>query len=504
MRHLLSRSMVFLIPLKRKRFSLEAYFFVKLFLFPICAVLSKKFTEKNFKRRRITNNMDYLDEDFYKELDKLILDSKTPDEIIKEKNINVKKYRKELTEFLTEFSSLCQKYELNITNRANFCQKLNKLVKELYSSKRSNENFLKNDYELVFLFCVFAYDHTYLMNNRKKITKSNIISFVELKDEVDTLIDLIKSRRVQKEKFALILKKLPKNINYKKTDKKVNEKEKKKILNIFMNYLGSNNLKDIVKDNIEHILKILHSNNNLEKLSPFFVFEVLKNHKNRISDRSFDFNINNLFKYNEYEIENDNGKNFKSYFNMCVMYSHLVDYYREFDYVDLDLCNYCFYSVSNLCNWFHSYFLEGDGAANNIINNEYFFYPMENIIYDCNIMYFENGLLDCLVYMDYENKDKGNINLTIPGEDNLSVYIYKNLSDNDCISFIENYAKKNIYETKELVKTVFDKIKLPPNIKDNNSEFIYAVIDRVLFYKTEDMLDETMTNTGEILIFENI
>lgn len=469
--------------------------------------------------------MDYLDKDFYKKLDSLILSSIKTNEIIKSKNIKINLEKERLIEFSNKFSYLCRKYELDLTKRADFCQKLNKQVKELYSSEKDNKNFFEKDDELILIFCVFICDNACLMDyiynygQQKKITKENIVDFVQLKDYANTLTALIKDRRIQKECFNSILNTLPlKTEGIKISYNSVNEKEKKKILDIFKNYFGSTKFKNsinIIEDNIEHILKILHSNSNLKKLAPLFIFEVLKEHKNRISKIPLEFHINKLFfKFKNYMIEKDNKKNFNSYCNMCIMYLNLIEYYKNFEYVDLDLCNYGFYSISNLCDWYYYIFLSiNDTTDKNIIkiiekfnklNNEYFLIPMEYIICDCNVTYFKYGLLDCLVYKEYYiDKNRSSINLKIKN-DNLSVHIYKNISDNDCMEFIKIYSKKDIFTSKEFIKTVINKIEFPTNIINNNIDFIYAATEEALFYKTNDLLNEIMTNTGKTLIFENI
>ena len=110
---------------------------------------------------------------------------------------------------------------------------------------------------------------------------------------------------------------------------------------------------ELFLDNIDYLLCLTESTSELHLLAPLFLYQVLIRHGKRLHNSdSFNFNMNSLWKYHEYKIDEDNGKNYFQNAIYIRLFSDLCKLYRDDPKVDLELCLYGFDQLSNLGNFY--------------------------------------------------------------------------------------------------------------------------------------------------------
>ncbi|MDE6664778.1 MAG: hypothetical protein K2K14_01100 [Ruminococcus sp.] len=176
----------------------------------------------------------------------------------------------------------------------------------------------------------------------------------------------------------------------------------------------------------------------MQSVKPYVIFAVLTRKNKLIMKReNYSPNIRNIFQYQEYRIENDNGKNFNSYQSYIELYEHLKRFYLDSPEVDMNFSDYCFANMSLLSLWYYQ-------------NCE----PNEDIPVD---IWSKINSMKSLIfpiihnYHSYEDFDSDNFYGKYPEVENLfSEYLSENYEDIlngflDCIYHernIDGYAEK--------------------------------------------------------------
>ncbi|MGN1119584.1 MAG: hypothetical protein ACI4Q4_04445 [Oscillospiraceae bacterium] len=104
----------------------------------------------------------------------------------------------------------------------------------------------------------------------------------------------------------------------------------------------------ILLDNLTEISSFIHSAG-LENASPLIWFLVIiHNQKKLCSTPGFIVNPQNILRYQEYNISQNNGKNYDRYEQYCDLYLDLKDMFPQ---ADMELCDMGFLKCSNLAQW---------------------------------------------------------------------------------------------------------------------------------------------------------
>ena len=99
----------------------------------------------------------------------------------------------------------------------------------------------------------------------------------------------------------------------------------------------------------------MNSNDDFREISAYVCFAILTRKQSYISTHSgYIPNLKTIFKYEQYQIDIDNGKNFKNYLEYLKLYVELCEYYSKYHSIDNKLSDYCFLKYSNLSDWYYS------------------------------------------------------------------------------------------------------------------------------------------------------
>ena len=199
----------------------------------------------------------------------------------------------------------------------------------------------END-EHVKLVCDFSADTGLLL---KELTDDNKIALwyydVPL---AEATYKLIKTR---KEKHRL-MHEIKKCIKSENTN---NESYYKEVFNLLAESGYADGVSDlsILRDNLADIECLINSTKGFDMIAPFVYYQALvRNAKKMLSKQDYSLNPESIFKYKEYSIEKDNGKNFDTYTDYIGLYLDLLDIFPK---SDKELCEVCYLAVSNLGVW---------------------------------------------------------------------------------------------------------------------------------------------------------
>ena len=112
-------------------------------------------------------------------------------------------------------------------------------------------------------------------------------------------------------------------------------------------------------DNISALLQLADSNPHLAAVKPLFLYRVMTRHGTRMKnapDLRLDFRA--LWKYQDYKIEDDNGKNQKAYAKYLALFKALYRLFASDETVDAPLCLYGFDHLSNLGEFYRACYPE--------------------------------------------------------------------------------------------------------------------------------------------------
>ncbi len=201
------------------------------------------------------------------------------------------------------------------------------------------------------LYCMAAADRILLFEN---ITDKEqmILCWLDIKDKAEELMAYLQGLPVYRKR----LEKLVKSIKKSPTEKADLEEQanlyKMSLEHGFIYKYGYKN--NLYLNNVGELVRLVNSNEQLKSVKPYVYSAVLsRKHKMMLERADYTPNIKDVFKYKEYKIYDDNGKNFDTYQSYLELYEQLQRYYSDDPEVDISFSDYCFATLSNLSEWYH-------------------------------------------------------------------------------------------------------------------------------------------------------
>ena len=115
---------------------------------------------------------------------------------------------------------------------------------------------------------------------------------------------------------------------------------------------------------LEQNLEILAATANItpfKQIAPLYIYQMLTKHISRLNkNEGLQVNQESLWKYQQYQIDYDNGKNFKTNVRNIQLFLKLCHLFTNNPEVDITLCQYGFIQLSNLYSFYERNFPEDD------------------------------------------------------------------------------------------------------------------------------------------------
>ncbi|MGN1411894.1 MAG: hypothetical protein ACI4WH_05210 [Oscillospiraceae bacterium] len=246
-------------------------------------------------------------------------------------------------EYYWKFRSLLKTFNIDTTSKENIYLSICELAE-----KSPNDDLLK-------LYCMVLTDNGLLMDNKNpmRTDEQNILSWLEQSKKFRKVHRYIKNQSTLENRLQKVIKSLD---SLKIVEKKLSSEHDdvvKIVLPCNIYYKCKN--RDILLNNIENLIKMLRSNDDLREISAYVCFAILTRKQSYMSSHDgYSPNLKAIFKYEKYQIDTDNGKNFKNYLEYLQIYVRLCEYYFKHYIIDSSLSDYCFLKYSNLSEWYYS------------------------------------------------------------------------------------------------------------------------------------------------------
>ena len=266
------------------------------------------------------------------------------------------------------FLSELRKFGLSIENRILLCQ-------ELYEKAAAEPSMA-----LLRLLCYILCDTGLLLDadsesdspedditaQREQVTEWNVT-----RKDAEILYAELSARKRMSVQFGEILKRLKKiksvpasgelkNLQekLKKSGKtaEIRERQATEIANAYIDIFSPNSNLDQLSDNILSLLNIADAHPDIAAVRPLFLYRALIRHGKRMQSASdLDLDLRALWKYQDYKIDDDNGKNYRTYAQYLNLFEILYDLFETEDDTDAPLCLYGFDHLSNLGEFYRLY-----------------------------------------------------------------------------------------------------------------------------------------------------
>lgn len=165
---------------------------------------------------------------------------------------------------------------------------------------------------------------------------------------VDYINERIRAERILRKRFDALLKHKPDN-----SATEYNKDEQRLLYEIALEHCYvSIDHEAIYYENLGELIRKVNSDDMYSKVKPYIYSAIITRKRKYMMKREhYSPNIQSVFTNIEYEISENNGKNFNAYQKHIELYCHIRDCYAEES--DIALSDYCFAEFSNLSEWFY-------------------------------------------------------------------------------------------------------------------------------------------------------
>lgn len=180
--------------------------------------------------------------------------------------------------------------------------------------------------------------------------EERVLQWTITKSKLDSFIEYLQNLPLYKER----LEKLVKSIRTETTDINLEEQSALYTMSLEHDFIYKYGRNNCYLTNLGELVRLVNSNDMLKQVKPYVYSAVLcRKHKMMLERENYTANIKDVFKFKEYKIHTDNGKNFDTYQTYIELYEQLRRHFLNDSEVDTGFSDYCFASLSNLCDWFY-------------------------------------------------------------------------------------------------------------------------------------------------------
>lgn len=246
--------------------------------------------------------------------------------------------------------------------------------------------------ELLHLYCEILSDTGFLMNldRNGRTQEEDALNWLTISEDTNDLYFQLSRQSLLAQQFRSLLIDAKKAVRQ-QTD--CNTDIKYAIYKAYAELLGSSDDDTLFLENIAQLLQMIAASSSLRVLAPLFLYRMLTKHSKRLhTSDSFRVDPEALWAYQSYQLEQDNGKNYKAACVYLELFAKLCEIYEQDDQVDLSLFRFGFDRLSNLGNFYREQMPEG------------FVLPLpvtiEDIVNDSAFSCFERGYGDNVILED--------------------------------------------------------------------------------------------------------
>ena len=253
-------------------------------------------------------------------------------------------------------------------------------------------------------------------------------------------------------------------------------------------------------DNITWLLRAADRNAILRKIKPLLLYRMLTRHGKRMQT-SDDLRVDcrTLWKYQEYGIEKDNGKNYRMNVRYLTLFSKLCSICEADGQVDIPLCVFGFDHLSNLGEFYRDYEPEGVTIP--------FGFTLEDILMDSLFSCFENGYDDnvAAAYYDISFKKLDRFQRSPERRYSRGLERIEKYMNRELDKLTEWFLNADAGGIKKLCSDILEAAALPTSLQPGDAAetaLFLAAINSGLMEAVDTYAEDYLVQAGDALIGE--
>lgn len=412
------------------------------------------------------------------------------EELLQEHGYTIERGLREGESYRAEFFNLLNKYDLPKDDRLRLCYHFAELALDGVPDEQADE--------LLKVYCEMTQDTDYFLGENRENYQGmdGAAAYVHISTEADALYKKLMERVALAARFRNFLAEAKKS-SPPKADCDISMADA--VFQTYVDVFGGSRQDTVFFSNIEYLLQISASVSALRSVEPLFLYQAITRHDKRLHTCvTLKMNPKALWKYKEYIIDVNNGKNYKANYMRLVFFTKLCDLYRKDPQVDLTLCGYGFDKLSNLGDFYHQE-IEWDNFPDPPTLPPPLPEPLEDLteyaMFSCyegggdNVILESDSSLTGQMLEDFESDSKYNRPL-----DKLSEYINENMA-----ALATRFWNADEETVKAICREILERARLPaswqPKTMQEISLYLAAINGALLdliFMISEDLLRQAV------------
>ena len=257
--------------------------------------------------------------------------------------------------------------------------------------------------------------------------------------------------------------------------------------------------------NISILLNVAKSNSDIAAVKPLFLYRVLTRHGKRLqtaADLRPDFRA--LWKYKHYKIDDDNGKNYRTYAQYLYLFEVLYDLFAADESVDAPLCLYGFDHLSNLGDYYRLYPEEQQTLP--------FSLSIEELLLklECAFTCFEHGYGDNAILEEYGISVRKLEKFQCSTDRKIQKAFEKidRYLDANAVGLLTRFLEEPApAQVKQLCAEILDKSELPDKLRpkdEKQTALFLAAINQVLMETADSCAEENLVKACKLLTGDRV
>ena len=223
------------------------------------------------------------------------------------------------------------------------------LCRELEKAKRASD---------LYLICLLLCDDG-ILKEIDRVTNKNLCSFAKYIFNAKNVEKEINERKMLHGRWCQLLQSLYEYDSSTPIQYAISI-DYHDVFKIYRELYPMNKIGSYLEQNLE-ILAATATTPPFNKIAPLYIYQMLTKHISRLNkNEGLQVNQESLWKYQQYQIDHDNGKNFKTNLRNIQLFFKLCQLFENHPEVDIVLCQYGFIQLNNLYSFYNENFPEDD------------------------------------------------------------------------------------------------------------------------------------------------
>ncbi|MBE6069689.1 MAG: hypothetical protein E7211_18660 [Clostridium lundense] len=353
---------------------------------------------------------------------------------------------------------------------------------------------------LLCLYCELVCDGGYLLDvdRSERTAEQDALCFLRQRRHGETLYACLAGQRAQSERFRETLRQAGKARHPKSVSHDADDALAQRIANVYCEIMESKGGCEKLVDNIASLIQTARANDALRSIEPLFLYRALTRHAQRLQkDDAPQFDMEALWRYQHYQLEEDNGKNYRACVRYLSLFASLCSMFADEPDVDAELCLYGFDHLSNLGHFYRT--LDGEGRMLD------FDPELDDIFLKFPFSCFEHGYGDNVV-LERSGLSMRELERYLAAKNHRRSCALDRVAktmNRDLIELTTRFLETELDQVKELCEEILSSADLPLAQQPANKKertLLLAAIDNALMEAQDDWAADYLIRAGKALI----